>query len=115
MIQTTHNPQDLNRLTFSQADEVYIFNMFDRRALKAISDQWGDEIALEVTQLRTPKRGGRDVLVVQAETGEHKVIDDPAEWYVDIRQSPKEPVLEDRMEKNFSEVYGRNDRIYTSE
>lgn len=107
MIQTTHNPQDLNRLTFSQADQVYIFNMFDKRALKAISDQWGEEVAMEVTQLRTPKRGGRDVLIVEAETGQFEVCDNPASWYTNIRQAQQEPELDQRMERNLEEVYGR--------
>jgi DNA polymerase III delta prime subunit len=108
MIQTTHNPQDLNRLTFSQTDKVYIFNMFDKRALKAISDQFGDEVAQEVTQLRTPKRGGRDVLEIDAETGEYQLLDNPADWFVNIREAQPDPELDDRMSKNLEELYGRN-------
>lgn len=107
LIQTTHNPQDLNRLTFSQADQVYIFNMFDKRALKAIRDQWGDDVAAEVEVLRTPKRGGRDLLVVDAETGKYELVDDPREWYVDIRTTKEDDVEESfkgNLEENF---YGR--------
>jgi hypothetical protein len=106
MIQTTHNPQDLNRLTFSQMDQVYIFNMFDQRALKAIREQFGEQIADEVPQLRTPKRGGRDVLIVEAETGAYEVCDNPATWFVNIRQGPSDPPLEHRMAKNLEDTYG---------
>jgi hypothetical protein len=107
LIQTTHNPQDLNRLTFSQADEVYIFNMFDQRALKAIQEQFGEEVAVEVPQLRTPKRGGRDVLVVEVETNEYRVIDDPKEWQTNIR-TPKKPVdVEVSMKQNTEGFYAR--------
>lgn len=116
LIQTTHNPQDLNRLTFSQVDEVYIFNMFDKRALKAIAEQFGDEVAEEVKVLRTPKTGGRDVLVVEAETGEYHVIDNPREWFVDIRKQQKEPEVEQRFESNLEEsFYGRRHHIETDD
>lgn len=105
LVQTTHNPQDLNRLTFSQVDHVYIFNMFDRRALKAISDQFGEEVSEEVKALRTPKTGGRDVLVIEAETSEYRVIDNPMEWYVNIRSESREPDIDERFQTNLEETY----------
>jgi hypothetical protein len=105
LIQTTHNPQDLNRLTFSQQDEVFIFNMFDRRALKAISDQWGEEVAEEVKKLRTPKTGGRDVLQVEAETGEYKVLTNPEEWNSDIRACKEPRELDEIAHRHLEELW----------
>jgi hypothetical protein len=105
LIQTTHNPQDLNRLTFSQQDEIFIFNMFDRRALKAIADQWGEEVAEAVKQLRTPKTGGRDVLQVEAETGEYKVLTNSEEWYTDIRVRKEPKDLSEQSHRHLEELW----------
>lgn len=90
LIQTTHNPQDLHRTSFSQADEVYIFNMFDARAVEAIRKQWGDEVAAAVQGLKTPKSDppGREVIRVDPETGGYTLIDDPSTWFVSMAPAP---------------------------
>lgn len=106
MLQTTHNPQDLNRLTFSQEDTIYIFNMFDKRALKAISDQWGEEVAVAVKQLRTPKTGGRDVLRIDAETGAYVILDNSKEWYSNIRVSNKPKTTDAMIHSHLETMYG---------
>lgn len=86
IIQTTHYPQDLNRTSWGESDEIYFFNVFQRNARKAIADQFGDEVAEEIATLRTPKNGGtRDVLKVESETGAYEVIDNEQVWYSNIR------------------------------
>jgi hypothetical protein len=90
IIQTTHYPQDLNRVSWGESDKIFIFNVFHKNARKAIEDQFGEDVALEVTQLRTPKTGGRDVLEVESETGAFVVLDNPDEWAYNIRE-PRKP------------------------
>lgn len=87
-IQTFHRPQDLNGIVESQVDEFYIFNMVKQRDLEVIAKNWGDDIAQAVRKLRTPKSDppGRDVLKLDAETGEWEVITDSESWYVDLRK-----------------------------
>ena len=87
-IQTFHRPQDLNGIIESQVDEFYIFNMVKQRDLEVIAKNWGDDISEAVSKLRTPKTDppGRDVLKLDAETGEWEVITDSNLWYVDIRK-----------------------------
>lgn len=91
IIQTTHNPQDLNRLSFSQSDTIFVFHMFDQRALKAISDQFGEAVAEKVQALETPESEppGREVLEINATSGKARIISDPSEWFV--RMEPPEP------------------------
>lgn len=92
IIQTTHNPQDLNRLSFSQSDTIFVFHMFDQRALKAIADQFGEPVAEQVKQLKTPESDppGREVLEINATSGESRVITDPQEWFVSMEPPPPE-------------------------
>lgn len=93
LIQTTHAPQDLHRVSWGESDYIYLFNIFDKRALKAIDEQFHDkipDIKEIVTNLKTPKTGGRDVLEIESETAAYRVITDPNEWKSDIRK-PKPP------------------------
>jgi hypothetical protein len=89
IIQTTHYPQDLNRVSWGESDTIYLFNVFHKNARKAIEDQFGEDVANEVKELRTPKTGGRDVMEIDSETGQYRIIDNEDEWYYDIRSSPK--------------------------
>src|SRR5271157_283209 len=71
IIQTTHMPQDLNRVSWGESDYIYLFNIFDKRALKAIEEQFEtkiENIREIVTNLKTPKTGGREVLEIESET-----------------------------------------------
>lgn len=93
IIQTTHCPQDLHRVSWAESDYVYFFNIFDKRALKAIDEQFGGKIPAVVelvSNLKTPKTGGREVLEIESETGHYRIIEDGQEWYNDIR-NPKPP------------------------
>lgn len=111
LIQTTHYPQDLHRVSWGESDEIWFFNVFDKRALKAISDQFGEEIATRVSELKTPRTGGREVMVVESETGQYRIIEDPEEWYADIKHNHYDkrdeiPKLSDSG-RNLEDMYGR--------
>jgi hypothetical protein len=88
IIMTSHRLQDFHGSVTSQVNEIYIFNMIKPRDLKVVADEWGEDLAARVRSLRTPrsKPPGRDVLFIDPETGESRLIDNPGEWYVDIRQ-----------------------------
>ncbi len=90
-IQTFHRPQDLNGIVASQVDEYYIFNMTKQRDLEVIAKEWGEEISQAVAHLKTPKSEppGREVLRIDAETGDWEIISEPESWYIDIRKTPE--------------------------
>lgn len=89
IILTSHRLQDFHGSVTAQVGEIYIFNMIKPRDLKVIEDEWGEELAEKVRNLRTPKSNppGRDVILVDPETGTIEVIDNPDSWYVNIRKS----------------------------
>lgn len=109
IIQTTHMPQDLNRVSWGESDYIYLFNIFDKRALKAIEEQFEtkiENIREIVTTLKTPKTGGREVLQIESETGEYVILTEPSEWYNDIRK-PKPPENDyERVEREMAKTYG---------
>lgn len=109
IIQTTHMPQDLNRVSWGESDYIYLFNIFDKRALKAIDEQFETKIPNIreiVTTLKTPKTGGREVVQIESETGEYVIITDPADWYNDIRK-PKPPENDiEAVERQMAKTYG---------
>jgi hypothetical protein len=109
IIQTTHLPQDLFRVSWSESDYVYFFNVFDKRALKAIDEQYGAKvpnIKELVSNLKSPRTGGREVLEIESETGNYRIITDPAEWFVDIKQ-PKPPANAiEATNQDLGEIYG---------
>jgi hypothetical protein len=109
IIQTTHCPQDLHRVSWAESDYVYFFNIFDKRALKAIDEQFGGKIpnVVElVSNLKTPKTGGREVLEIESETGAYRIIEDSSEWFNDIRH-PKPPAnTVEGVNRDLQEVYG---------
>ena len=88
IIMTSHRLQDFHGSITSQVNGIYIFNMIKPRDLKVLSDEWGDGIAEQVKALRTPRSNppGRDVLFIDPETGESRLIDDPSTWYVNLRK-----------------------------
>jgi hypothetical protein len=110
IIQTTHLPQDLFRVSWSESDYVYFFNVFDKRALKAIDEQYGykvPDVVELVSHLKTPKTGGREVLEIESETGEHRILTDPEEWHNDIRKpNPPKNAIEST-ERELGEIYGK--------
>lgn len=109
IIQTTHCPQDLHRVSWAESDYVYFFNIFDKRALKAIDEQFGGKIenVVElVSNLKTPKTGGREVLEIESETGAYRVIENAGEWYSDIRNRKPPTNMLDAANRDVQEIYG---------
>jgi hypothetical protein len=88
IIMTSHRLQDFHGSVTSQVGEIYIFNMIKPRDLKVVQDEWGEDLAERVRSLRTPRSTppGRDVLFIDPETGESRLMDNPAEWFVNIRK-----------------------------
>lgn len=109
IIQTTHAPQDLHRVSWGESDYIYLFNIFDKRALKAIEEQFEskiENIKEIVTTLKTPKTGGREVLEIESETGNYRIITNPNEWFNDIR-NPKPPQgSTEEIEREMVKTYG---------
>jgi hypothetical protein len=109
LIQTTHMPQDLFRVSWGESDYVYFFNVFQKNALKAIEEQFSEKIPDVrelVANLKTPKTGGREVLEIESETGQYRIITDPSEWHTDIRnRRPPENVVEET-NRDLEQVYG---------
>jgi hypothetical protein len=109
LIQTTHLPQDLYRVSWSESDYVYFFNVFDKRALKAIDEQYGEkipDIKTLVSNLKTPRTGGREVLEIESETGIHRIITDPTEWQTDIKSEKPPANTLDATHSDLGEIYG---------
>lgn len=108
IIQTTHLPQDLFRVSWSESDFVYFFNVFDKRALKAIDEQYGEKIPNVkelVSNLKSPRTGGREVLEIESETGQYRIITNEAEWASDIKHArPKGTVRQ--INYDLEEIYG---------
>jgi hypothetical protein len=92
LIQTTHYPQDLNRVSWGESDVIFLFNVFHKNARKAIEDQFGERVADEVAQLKTPKTGGREVMKVDSETGTFIIIDNEEDWYYNIRKPSSQEI-----------------------
>lgn len=109
LIQTTHAPQDMNRVSWGESDYVYFFNIFDKRALKAIDEQFGgkiDNVTELVSSLKTPKTGGREVLEIESETGNYRVISNPDEWFSDIRNRKPPSDAAEATNRDLESVYG---------
>lgn len=109
IIQTTHCPQDLHRVSWAESDVVYFFNIFDKRALKAIDEQFGGKIpdVVElVSNLKTPKTGGREVLEIESETGTYRIMEDSDEWFNDIRNRKPPATVTEGTERDLEQIYG---------
>jgi adenylate kinase family enzyme len=92
-LQTFHVPVDINRVSLSQADYMYVFRVTRAQDIEWMRKQFSDEIAEQVQKLRTPDdedNPGRDILRVPI-TRPHKyeIIDNPGLWYVNIRRPEK--------------------------
>lgn len=109
IIQTTHLPQDLFRVSWSESDFVYFFNVFDKRALKAIDEQYGEKIPNVkelVSNLKSPRTGGREVLEIESETGQYRIITNEAEWASDIKTASPPRNTVQAVNRDLGEIYG---------
>lgn len=88
IIQTTHFPVDLNRVSFGLSDYAYIFRLTRELDLERIGKELGEEIAEIVKTLRTPQTDppGRDVIKVDIVTREYEIISDSDSWDMKIKR-----------------------------
>ena len=96
VIETTHRPSDIATLNRTLTLDTYIFAMPNRKARKAIADEFSQEAADESATLP-------DYVYVHFHnrTGTFEVVDDPEAWYVDLSK----PV---QVERKPSAPQGRN-------
>lgn len=109
ILQTTHAPQDLHRVSWGESDYIFLFNIFDKRALKAIDEQFQDRIPNIreiVTSLKTPKTGGREVVKIESETGQYWIITDQDSWFFDIRNRKPPANSIEAIDRELKEAYG---------
>lgn len=91
IVQTTHFPVDLHKVSFGLGDDAYIFNLTQRLHVDRIERELGAEVAAAVRSARTPESSspGRDVVHINLITQKFEVMEDPEEWYVNL--NPEEP------------------------
>jgi hypothetical protein len=79
IIETTHKATDIATLNRSLTTDVYLFAVSNRKAQKALADEFSEEAAQEAAQLP-------DYVYVHyhPRTMTFEVIDDPESWYVDL-------------------------------
>jgi hypothetical protein len=88
VIQTTHFPVDLNKVSIGLADEAYIFKLTRERDYFRVRTEFGEQVATAVSQLKTPESypPGREVVKVNVDTGEFFIMTDPEQWHVEMRK-----------------------------
>lgn len=96
IIQTTHFPVDLHKVSFGLGDEAYIFRLTRLRDKIRIEDELGPEIAAAVDSARTPETHppGRDVVYANIVNREFHVMENPEEWNIRLRRETPEPIHE---------------------
>jgi hypothetical protein len=93
IIETTHKATDIATLNRSLTTDVYLFAVSNRKAQKALADEFSEEAAEQAAALP-------DYVYVHyhPRTMQFEVIDDPEEWYIDLNQR-----LPEKMERAPSE------------
>jgi hypothetical protein len=81
IIETTHKATDIATLNRSLTTDVYLFAVSNRKAQKALADEFSEEAAEQAAQLP-------DYVYVHyhPRTMAFEVIDDPDAWYIDLDQ-----------------------------
>lgn len=88
IVQTSHFPVDLNKVSFGLGDEAFIFRLTRARDMMRIEEELGEEVATAVAETRTPETepAGRDVVHVNITTRQFDVMTDPDEWNIRLRK-----------------------------
>lgn len=94
IIQTTHFPVDLHRVSFGLSDYAYIFRLSRERDFERIRVEFGEDVEQEVRLLRTPETTppGRDVLKINIVTKEYEIITDSDTWNTKIAKPKENPL-----------------------
>ncbi len=101
IMETTHRPQQVAVLNRSLTTDIYLFGITRGKDVKAIADEFSEDVALEA-------EGLPDYVFIHwhSRTGDWEKVDDPQSWYVDLgRLLPeREPVkVEGQRRPIFSE------------
>jgi hypothetical protein len=83
IIETTHRPTDIATLNRNLTTDVFLFFMWNKKGLKNISDEFGDEVAQAESELPPD---GFAYIHLDPHTGRFEVVDDPDTWYIDLDQ-----------------------------
>ena len=83
IIETTHRPSDIATLNRQLTTDVFLFFMWNKKGLKAVADEFGDEVA-EAERDLPPD--GFAYVYLDPHTGAFSIVDDPETWYIDLEQ-----------------------------
>ncbi len=109
IIETTHRPTDIATLNRQLTTDVFLFFMWNKKGLKAISDEFGEDVAQAESELPAD---GYAYIYLDPHTGNYSVVDEPDSWYIDLEQPVSEKrafIPPDRQRRSIFEegtVYG---------
>jgi hypothetical protein len=89
IIETTHRPTDIATLNRNLTTDVYLFFMWNKKGLKNISDEFGDNVAEAEADLPPD---GYAFIQLDPHTGRFEVVDEPQEWYIDLNEQLPEKI-----------------------
>jgi len=89
VIETTHRPTDIATLNRQLTTDIFLFFMWNRKGLKAVADEFGENVAIAESELPAD---GYAYVYLDPHTGGFEVIDEPDSWFIDL----EEPVSERR-------------------
>jgi hypothetical protein len=99
IIETTHRPQDIATLNRSLTTDVFLFFMWNKKGLRNVADEFGDEVAQAESELPPD---GYSYIHLDPHTGQFVVDNASDRWYIPLdQQIPEkrrftEPVLNQR-------------------
>jgi len=83
IIETTHRPQDLATLNRNLTTDVYLFFMWNKKGLRNVADEFGDDVAQAEAGLPPD---GFSYIHLDPHTGHFVVDNDSDRWYIDLDQ-----------------------------
>ena len=81
IIETTHRPQDIATLNRSLTTDVFLFFMWNRKGLKNVADEFGDDVARAESELPPDDY---HYIHLDPHTGAFSVDTAPERWYIDL-------------------------------
>ena len=98
IIETTHRPSDIATLNRQLTTDVFLFFMWNRKGLKAVADEFGEDVAQAESELPPD---AYDYIYLDPHTGAYSVVSTSDEWYIDLEKSwtPADPLDDDETEK----------------
>jgi hypothetical protein len=81
IIETTHRPQDVATLNRSLTTDIFLFYMWNKKGLRTVADEFGDEVAEAASQLPPDDY---HYIHLDPHTGHFSVDTTPETWYIDL-------------------------------